>query len=49
MACERTNNLGKENNCKCTFTHCDKWGRCCACVLKDYFIKNIGIPLKESH
>ena len=73
MTCTRTNNLGKENNCKCTFTHCENWGKCCSCVLfhrtkggipgcffnseaektgnrdVDNFIKNIGIPLKESH
>jgi hypothetical protein len=33
MACTRTNNLGLENNCKCTFTDCDNWGKCCSCIL----------------
>ena len=72
MACGRKENLGSTNNCKCTFTDCDKWGKCCSCVLNlrtkggipgcffteeaektgnrdvDYFIRNIGVPIKES-
>jgi len=71
--CERHTNLGSESLCKCTFTDCDKWGKCCSCVLfhrtngglpgcfftkeaektgnrdVDYFIENIGVPIKESH
>lgn len=73
MTCTRDRNLGNEGHCKCTFTDCDKWGKCCACVLfhrtkgglpgcfftpeaektgnrnVDFFIENIGVPLKESH
>jgi hypothetical protein len=73
MSCARSNNLGAESHCKCSFTDCDKWGKCCSCVLfhrtrgglpgcffteeaektgnrdVDYFIKNIGVPMKESH
>ncbi len=33
MACSRTSNLGQDAQCKCTFTDCDKWGKCCSCVL----------------
>ncbi|MCL2615812.1 MAG: DUF6485 family protein [Dehalococcoidia bacterium] len=41
-ACERSNNLGNENLCKCSSKDCDKWGKCCSCVI--YHCTKGGIP-----
>ena len=73
MTCSRSRNLGLTNECTCTFTQCENWGKCCSCVMfrrtksgipgcfftpeaektgirdVDFFIKNVGVPLKERH
>jgi hypothetical protein len=33
MSCGRTNSLGKDNKCSCSFTDCSNWGKCCSCIL----------------
>ena len=41
-SCGRLHNLGYDNLCKCSFTNCDKWGKCCSCVL--FHREKGGIP-----